>query len=143
MGHVRVVLQHVLENRLYVKAEKYEFHSVKTTFLGGIGGVETLARGGRTTTCGLDRPSQPRVHHNLRLNAGQSCCALFVARFNFLLSCRLGAQNAKPDALLRQFEEKASKREDKEEPILQEMVLGALSCCCFEDKGWSHQILVI
>lgn len=32
--HVRVVLQRLLENRLYVKAEKCEFHAPSVTFLG-------------------------------------------------------------------------------------------------------------
>ncbi len=32
--HVRLVLQRLLENKLYVKSEKYEFHSSSVSFLG-------------------------------------------------------------------------------------------------------------
>lgn len=32
--HIKVILSHVLENHLYMKAEKCEFHVDKVTFLG-------------------------------------------------------------------------------------------------------------
>lgn len=34
VGHMRAVLRRLLENKLFVKAEKCEFHAVKTSFLG-------------------------------------------------------------------------------------------------------------
>ena len=34
--HVRLVLQKLLENRLFVKAEKWDFHVTSTSFLGSI-----------------------------------------------------------------------------------------------------------
>ena len=40
--HVRLVLQRLLENKLYVKAEKCEFHARKVSFLGFIVGEGQL-----------------------------------------------------------------------------------------------------
>lgn len=40
--HVRHVLQQLLENCLFVKAEKYEFHASTVTFLGHIRGPEVF-----------------------------------------------------------------------------------------------------
>lgn len=33
-NHLRLVLEHLLENQLFVKAEKCEFHAPTTSFLG-------------------------------------------------------------------------------------------------------------
>ena len=42
-GHIRKVLQHLLENRLFIKAEKCSFSCTSTTFLGYIISAESIA----------------------------------------------------------------------------------------------------
>ena len=51
-GHVRKVLQRLLENRLFVKAEKCTFSCTSTTFLGYIITAGSIAMDPEKVTCG-------------------------------------------------------------------------------------------
>ncbi|XP_077389003.1 uncharacterized protein LOC144026289 [Festucalex cinctus] len=138
--HVRLVLQRLLENRLYVKAEKCEFHAKSVQFLGFIieGGqlradpVKTQAvvewptpkTQWRHWLEGAKEPFRVLTDHkNLaylrsakRLNSRQARWALLFTRFNFVVDYRQGSRNQKPDALSRIHE--AATPEAGTEPIL-------------------------
>ncbi|KAI3373742.1 hypothetical protein L3Q82_022329, partial [Scortum barcoo] len=100
--HVRQVLQRLLENHLFVKREKCEFHAPQVSFLGFILKEQQV----------LADPEKTAK----RLNSCQARWALFFNRFDLTLTYRPGSRNVKPDALSRQFCMK--KRIQGEENIL-------------------------
>ncbi|KAK3537438.1 hypothetical protein QTP70_009972 [Hemibagrus guttatus] len=125
--HVSKVLRRLLDNHLYVKPEKCEFHVIHScAFLSHrlmpternyhVGDRELLAvklalEEWRHWLKGAKHPFQVLTDHkNLeyiqqakRLNPRQARWSLFFNRFQFILSYRPGSKNLKPDALSRVY----------------------------------------
>lgn len=115
---------------LYAKAEKCEFHTTSTTFLGYIISPGGVAMDERKVKAVLNWPEAATLkelqrflgsthpftvltdHKNLeylrtanRLNPRQARWSLFFTRFDFSVTYQTGSKNTKADALSRQFEE--------------------------------------
>lgn len=54
-------------------------------------------------TVWLDHKNLAYLHGAKRLNSRQACWALFLGRFDFVVTYRLGPRNTKPNALSHQF----------------------------------------
>lgn len=77
MVHVRVVLQRLLENRLFVKAEKCLFHSEEVSFLGSCLGPGKIMADPEKVRVVVDWP-RPTTHRKLQQFLG---FANFYRRF--------------------------------------------------------------
>ncbi|KAG5281322.1 hypothetical protein AALO_G00069940 [Alosa alosa] len=110
-SHVHRVLQRLLENQLFVKAEKCDFYRDTMGFLGYVVSAGTLKMDYPKIKAVVEWPTPSSRHHrNLeylrsakRLNPRQARWSLFFTRFDFTLSYRPGHKNVKPDALSRLF----------------------------------------
>lgn len=66
--HVWAVLQRLLQNQLFVKAEKCEFHATKLSFLGFV-----LSTGNITMDPGKVEATRESLHTAKSLNSRQAC----------------------------------------------------------------------
>ncbi|KAK7910478.1 hypothetical protein WMY93_015162 [Mugilogobius chulae] len=122
--HVRQVLQRLLENKLYVKAEKCEFHARKVSFLGFV--VES----GQVKA----DPEKPRSCGNLIPCANLSWRWTLQIQELEQYSLR-GTRNIKPDALSRQFSQ-------EEMPLAPEPIIEStrvIAAVCARGKA-SHSL---